>query len=198
MVIGKTGIAGPVVLSACMAMVLGCGGKDLHSTPVITGFNPAQAEVGKTVKITGWAFKDVSFVSFNGAPAASYNVDSDTQISAVVPSNACSGPVEVENTAGNASSPTSFYVTPVITSISPTSVAVADLPAVVTLTGSGFFDASAVTIGSLAVTFTYIDPNHLTLVVPITATASSSGAVTLATTTTPALSCTGPVLTVTP
>ena len=192
MFIGNTGKAGPVALSVCLALVLGCGGRDLHSVPAITGFTPAQATVGSTVRIGGSGFKDIDFVSFNGEPAASYHVDSDSQISAVLATNACSGPVSVRNPAGIDSSTLSFLVMPVVSGITPTSGPVGTT---ISVTGSGFFDASAVTLGGIAgsATFTYDDPNQVTVVV---ANGAVTGAVTL--TTTPGLSSAGPVFTVTP
>ena len=191
---GKMGKTGPVVLAAGLALALGCGGRNLYSVPAISGFDPAAATAGSTVHITGTWFKDIESVSFNGQPAAAFHVDSQTQITAVLPDNACSGPVELANPAGPDSSAMPFVVIPVITGIDPASGPVGTT---LTVTGSGFFDASAVTLGSTAgsATFTYLDPNTITVQVASTAPLGAA-AVTL--TTTPGQTCTGPVFTVTP
>jgi hypothetical protein len=65
--------------------------------------------VGSTVTITGSGLSGASAVGFNGQ-AASFSVRSDTQITAVVPSGATSGPIAVTTPGGMATSPVSFTV----------------------------------------------------------------------------------------
>ena len=63
----------------------------------ITGISPAQGAIGSTVTIAGSAFTGATDVNFNGVPAASFTVDSDTQIRAVVPVGATDGSITVVN-----------------------------------------------------------------------------------------------------
>jgi hypothetical protein len=78
--------------------------------PTISSFAPTGGPAGSSVTISGSHLTGATAVSFNGA-AASYTVDSDTQISATVPSGATSGPISVTTPGGTASSSTSFTVT---------------------------------------------------------------------------------------
>jgi len=198
MAIRKLGTAVPAALSGvCLAALLGCGGRDLHSVPVVTGLSPSQAPVGATVVITGKYFKDIEAVSFNGQQATSFSVASDTQISAVLPGTACTGAVEVQNPAGLGDSARDgagpLVVVPAITDVGPLA---GSAGAVLDLTGSGLFGTTGVAIGAEAVgqpgssTFTYLDPNHVTVVVGANAT---TGPVVLYAS---GLTATGPVFTV--
>ena len=82
-----------------------------NGSPVVSSFTPAGGPVGASVVLTGENFVDVSGVNFNGTPAASYTVDSGTQITAVVPNGAATGLVTVTNGFGNGSSLSAFTVT---------------------------------------------------------------------------------------
>ena len=65
----------------------------------IFGFIPRKGGVGSSVTITGIAFTGATAVAFNGTPS-SFTVDSDSQITATVPSGATTGPIEVDKPAG--------------------------------------------------------------------------------------------------
>ena len=155
------------ILSATIGVVLGmaalgCAGKTHYHVPVIFAVTPPQAKVGASVIITGANFKSLQAVSFGGAPATTYHMDSDTQITATVPDNAITYAIEITNSAGVADSPTSFIVMPVVsgyTLVSDPGVA----PAVIRVAGSGFSDFFGVTVGGVACTFTYNDQNTLTV-----------------------------------
>jgi streptogramin lyase len=77
--------------------------------PAITGFTPTSGAPGAGVTITGTDFTGATAVAFNGA-AASYTVNSATQISATVPAAASSGPISVTTPGGTARSSSSFTV----------------------------------------------------------------------------------------
>src|SRR5205085_4272108 len=94
--------------------------------PKITSFSPASGAVGDVVIISGTTFSLATDVSFNGV-SAGFTVDSDTQISAVVPAGATTGHITVVTVLGTATSVDSFKVIPKITSFSPTSGAVGDV-----------------------------------------------------------------------
>ena len=164
-------------------------------TAVLTTFAPAQGEVLTTVSLTGSGFASASFVSFNGVYATNWTVDHDTLITAQVPSNASTGPIEVRtNLAFSELSTTNFTVVPQIASITPVS---GPPGTVVTLSGSGFVGTTRVTIGGelpAGPGSTFSSPtnaNELTVIVGHDAT---TGPVTL---TASGLQATGPVFTVT-
>lgn len=81
------------------------------SPPVINSFSPTSGAAGSQVTITGSRFTGASAVTFNGV-AASFVVDSSTQIRATVPANATSGPIRVTTPQGSATSATNFTVIP--------------------------------------------------------------------------------------
>ena len=56
--------------------------------------------VGDTVTITGTGFTDAVQVAFNGTPAASFTVVSNTEITAVVPVGATTGRISVDRDRG--------------------------------------------------------------------------------------------------
>ncbi len=96
----------PDIASALRSEVDGQTG----APPGITGFSPASGAVNSSVVITGTNFGSASAVTFNGL-AAVYNVDSPTQITATVPTNATSGLISVTTPSGTAISANSFTVT---------------------------------------------------------------------------------------
>jgi hypothetical protein len=67
--------------------------------PTVSSFLPVSAYTGVTVTITGTNFTGATAVSFGGVPAASFTVNSDTEISAVVGTGA-TGSVAVTNVDG--------------------------------------------------------------------------------------------------
>ena len=91
--------------------------------PTITSFLPISSAVGSSVVITGTHFACASSVLFNATAASSYIVNSDTSITATVPTGATTGALHVTTPGGTANSATSFTVVgaPTITSFTPTS-----------------------------------------------------------------------------
>ncbi len=78
--------------------------------PAIVSFTPTSGLSNATVVITGTNFNGASIVSFNGLNSAFY-VDSNSQITAIVPTNATSGAISVTTPGGTAFSSGSFAVT---------------------------------------------------------------------------------------
>lgn len=92
--------AGPINLK------VGAGGGGQPQAPAIAAA-PASASIGSTIIITGLNFGGANAVKFNGLNAT-FNIDSATQISAVVPAGATTGPITVTTPAGTAASPGNF------------------------------------------------------------------------------------------
>lgn len=82
-----------------------------HVMPQITGFSPESGAVGTSVVITGESLSGAVAVAFGGR-AASFIVDSDTEITAKIPSGAVSGKIGTQTPGGYGQSPTNFTVTP--------------------------------------------------------------------------------------
>lgn len=139
--------------------------------PVVTSVSPASGTVsgGTTVVITGQYFTNATSVTFGSTEAASFTVDSDTQITAVTPAHAA-GPVGVIVTtpAGTSNTDVTFTFTggpPTITSVSPSSGPTAG-GTTVTVTGTNFLGATQLTIGGTAVPFTIHSATSISFVTP--------------------------------
>ncbi len=137
--------------------------------PSISSFQPASGKVGDVVTITGTNLFDITEVSFYGMAATTFTVDSDTTITATVPSGARTGMIEVKNPAYRAASTSVFvvYQKPIISSFTPGSGVVGDS---VTLTGTGFTGVSGVSFTGAAATITSTSDTSLTVSVPNGAT----------------------------
>ena len=83
-----------------------------NGTPAITAVQPNSGGPGVAVAIQGTGLTTTTSVKFNGTPAT-FRVDSDVQITAVVPNGATTGPITVTGLNGTAVSPTNIVVTPV-------------------------------------------------------------------------------------
>ena len=82
-------------------------------TPNITSFDPTSGTTGTSVKIYGSSFTGTTSVTFGGAQATKFTVDSDTEIRAVVGSGA-SGKIGVTTPGGTATSTKDFtYIQPI-------------------------------------------------------------------------------------
>ena len=138
--------------------------------PTITGFSPTSGWPGVSVTITGTNFTGATDVAFNGTSvgAGNYSVDSNTQITAVVPSGATTGKITVTTPVDIATSVDDFTVTPepipTITSFSPTAGPVGTS---VTINGSAFTGTAAVAFGTTAAaTFSVDSDTRITATVP--------------------------------
>lgn len=140
----------------------------IGSEPTITSFTPATGPAGTSVTITGSALLGATAVVFNGVNAASFTVGSDTQISAVVPFGATTGPIAVTTPDGTAISAENYTVLggplPTITSFSPQSGGVG---ASVTINGQNLSGTTSVTFAGTSATFTISNSGRrITAVVP--------------------------------
>ncbi len=87
--------------------------------PAITDINPKRGVPGDQVILTGQNFVNVQQVVFGAAVAQSFNVDSDTQITAIVPQDAWTGRIRVIAQEEEAVSPDDFVVEHVTIEIDP-------------------------------------------------------------------------------
>ncbi len=121
------------------------------------------ASPGQAVQILGNGLSSTTAVMFNSA-IASFNVVSDTLVTAIVPANGTVGFVTVTTPSGTLTSNRKFFVLPVITGISPTSGPVGTQ---VTISGAGFLGATAVRFGGVkATSFTVNSATSITATVP--------------------------------
>ena len=157
------------------------------SAPIISDFFPFIAAPGTDVVINGANFIGVpnpGGVKFNGRNAASVSVTADTQIHAVVPSGATTGPITITNTAGAALSASNFVVTgngPLITEFSPdggargTEVIIsgANFSSPVTVKFNGAVD-SAATVTAATQIHSTVPPNATTGPIIVTTASGTS------------------------
>jgi len=80
-------------------------------TPKITSFAPPNGPVGTSVTITGVSLTQTTSVTFDGVPATSFTINSDTQVTAIVPTGAKTGKIGIVTLGGTATSTSIFTVT---------------------------------------------------------------------------------------
>lgn len=155
--------------------------------PRISALSPSTGPVsgGTTVVITGTNLGAATAVTFGSRFAASYRLDSATQITAITPTGAGVVDVAVTTAAGTsvASASTKFqFATPAtVTSVSPSQGPVAG-GQIVTLTGTGFSLAEqpgAVKFGTVDAIYKVDSDTSMTATVP----AGAAGAVNVTVTT---------------
>jgi hypothetical protein len=108
--------AGHGLVMADLLLEAGSG----SGAPTITSFAPTNGVTGSEIRITGTKFTGVQSVKFNGV-VAEHTLDSSTQIRAIVPATATTGPISVSTPAGTATSAQPFRVAsdPAITGFTP-------------------------------------------------------------------------------
>jgi hypothetical protein len=79
--------------------------------PQIKSFTPGSGPVGTQVQITGVSLTQTIQVTFGGVAAINFTVDSDTQVTATVPTGARTGKIKITTPGGTATSGASFTVT---------------------------------------------------------------------------------------
>ena len=77
--------------------------------PNITSFTPTSGPVGTPVVITGTSFNGATSVKFSGK-AATFTVNSNTQVTATVPTGAVTGKISITTPGGTGTSTTTFTV----------------------------------------------------------------------------------------
>lgn len=98
-------------MSSCVSICYGeIYSLNLGVGPFIT-FVLSSGKVGGTAQILGQNLTRTTKVTFNGIPATSFTVFSDTYLTAVVPAGATTGPVVVTNRSGTLTSNKDFVIT---------------------------------------------------------------------------------------
>ena len=147
-----------------------------HTGPTIDSFLPVHAAMGETVTIKGNNFTGATEVDFGGVPATSFTVNSSTGISAVVGAGK-SGSVTVITPLGKASLAGFDHPGPLINSFNP-AYAGASSTSPITITGSNFTGATAVSFGGVpAASFTVVSATSISA----TPATSTSGDVSVTT-----------------
>ncbi|HZS03458.1 MAG TPA: IPT/TIG domain-containing protein [Blastocatellia bacterium] len=136
--------------------------------PAVTSINPTTGAVGSSVTVTGTNFTGVTAVRFANNVAATFAVNSDTQLTVTVPTGAVTGPITVTKpNCADARSP-NFVVPgtgcPTVTGINPTTGVSGTRLAI---TGTNLSQVTAVRFaGNAAATFTVTSDTLITATVP--------------------------------
>ncbi len=140
-------------------LVLGTG-------PYVEEIIPEVASPGEQVTIEGINFTGTSAIYFGDA-AAEFTVTADTQIQAIIPEEATTGPPRFESINGNSVSDVAFTVNtpaPVIEEFEPLAVRAGQL---VRINGRNFTTVTSVLVGEEAVEFAVVADNQISLTAPL-------------------------------
>jgi hypothetical protein len=159
---------GPVSVTAPGGTATSANNFTVVSAPSISSFSPTSGPLGTSVTINGTGLTGATSVTFNSV-SASFTVTSDTAIQATVPAGATTGPVSATTPGGTATSANNFTVVsaPSITSFSPTA---GPLGTSVTISGTNFTGATAVTFNGVSAAFTVNSATAIQATVPAGAT----------------------------
>ena len=157
---GSTGFSGPINTNAIsptatddiIAFMEG-----ISFSPFAPIFGPS----GTGVTITG--FTGATAVSFNGV-AAAFTVDASGTITTTVPAGATTGPITITTPGGPLVTTTRFTVTPGISSFAPV---IGAAGTGVTITGTNFSGATAVSFNGHPAQFTVSNSGTVTTAVPV-------------------------------
>jgi uncharacterized repeat protein (TIGR01451 family) len=146
----------PIGITSGLVRVYAPAGSYIFGTgfrylPALSGFSPTAGPIGTTVIITGTNLNEgLSAVNFNGASGA-FSAPGFGAVTSTVPASATTGPISVTTSNGTAATAGYFYLPPAITSFTPNNGASG---ATVTLTGTNFLGATAVTFNGAPAAFT--------------------------------------------
>jgi len=154
-----------VVVSNANASVTEADG--FSYTPTITSLDVTSGSLagGTAVTITGTGFTDATSVTFHGHAGDDLVVVGDTELTVTTPAGTGTVDVVVFNANSSATLANAFSYTPTIDSLDVTSGSLAG-GTVVTITGEGFTDATAVTFGGIAGTNLTISDETITVTTP--------------------------------
>lgn len=101
-------ITGPVVVNIPTGNLTSL--QTFKVTPTLASFSPSSGPVGTVVTLTGTGLTQTTKVTFNNVVATTIVVNSDSSVSATVPTGATTGKIAITTTGGNVTSTTSFTV----------------------------------------------------------------------------------------
>ena len=156
---GRITVAGPSgTTTSATSFVVGIA-------PSISSFAPATGPEGASVVIRGAGFSGASRVTFDGI-TATFTLNSGTQITAIVPVGATTGPVAVTTPVSTGQSASSFVViqAPEIAAFTPGR---GPAGTVVTITGNNFTGTSQVTFSGIAASFTVNSGTQIPATAPV-------------------------------
>ncbi len=104
---GTTGLVSVVTPSGTLN-----SNKPYRVTPLVKSFSPSSGPVGTSVTIKGTGLINTTKVTFGGVLVTTFTANSDTQVTAAVPTGAKTGRIAITTPGGIATSATSFTVTP--------------------------------------------------------------------------------------
>jgi len=142
--------------------------------PQLAAVAPFGTNVGGTIVLTGANFTGATAVEINGA-AAPFTVNSNSQITLTVPTNATTGQLRLVTPAGVFLTPGTVAVTPRVDSFTPT---LGPATTSVSILGHTFTGATAVRFNGVNASFTVHSATNITATVPA---GSSSGPITVVT-----------------
>ena len=158
------------------------GGGD--GAPTITSVDPASGYNNSTtaVVITGTNLSDVSSLDIGGVPVSSFNIDSATQITAVIQAGLTPAAYHITatNPSGTSDQTAADVFTvldpssqvPTVTNVNPNS-GVNNVATTVVVTGTNFTGASSVKLGTTTLTYTVNSATQITATVPAGLTAAT-------------------------
>ena len=147
----------------------------LTAPPTITSFAPTRGTAGQGILIAGSYFTGATSVKFNGTEAASFTVNSDTQIAAYAPLGGTTGTLSVTTPSGTVTSAGAYTYLPPPT-LSGFSPSYGPIGTVVTFTGTGFSVKPEIKFNGVHASATYVSDTRMTAPVPAGAT---TGKITL-------------------
>jgi hypothetical protein len=142
----------------------------VYNGPIINSFTPTVGVVGTTITITGVNFSGVIAVWFGGVAAASFTVDTVTNIITAIVSAGSSGSVAVITANGTATLPGFSFGVPSITSFTPLAASVGST---VIISGKNFHTEPAnntVYFGAVKAVVSSATADQLSVIVPAGAT----------------------------
>jgi hypothetical protein len=139
------------------------------AAPPLSSLSPTSGPTSgcSVVRITGSGLAVATGVTFDGSAGTSFTVDSDTQITVTNPAGAAGAADVVVLSPNGGSSPGTFAyaAVPTVTSLTPTSGPIAG-GTTVTITGTGFIDATSVRFDGVSGPFTIVDDTTITTTSP--------------------------------
>jgi subtilisin-like proprotein convertase family protein len=103
-------LSGPITVTTANGHASSATNYQVSPPPTITSFTPTRGKVGRNIAILGTELTGATEVRFGGTPAATFTVNSATQITAKIPAGAGTGLLTVTNAGGTGTSTARFVV----------------------------------------------------------------------------------------